>query len=502
MTGSPQAEPVRELTLEHLHSVLEESSAPACLLQRDRILHINPPLRGLLGWDLAESTLRQILGWERGSTDGEALRNWRRPWMEQPRRVTLADRGWVRRDGRWVRRAAGPLAFDIDAAEFTTSDGELLQLTFVEAPHGRGAVADADMLLAAEAGRVGTWRMDVRSGEIECCRRTRAIFGVAGDGPVSYSFFLELLHPDDRERTRAAITRSLEPAGNGQYGCDYRIRRPDRQTRWVAATGQAFFSQRGGERQPTHLTGIVLDITALRQTDASLLQGEKLATAGRLAACIAHEINNPLEAITNLLFLLEETCGRAEERRYVKLAQQQLTQVIDIATRTLRFYRQPCSPTRCSVPEIVDSALALFDGRVRDADIRVDRQFRGETSILGGREELRQVVVNLVHNAMEAMPQTGGRLIARVHAATRWPSGQRGVRLVIADNGHGMSRATVERIFEPFFTMRPGVGAGLGLWLSLGIVQNHGGAIRVKSRNRSGASGTVFSIFLPYDRRR
>lgn len=501
MTGSPQAEPVRQLTLEQLCRVNEQSGAPACLLQRDRIVHINPPLRALLGWDRAETTLRQILDWENVTASGETLRNWRRQ-VATPQPVVLPNREWVRREGRWVRRAPGPLEFAIHAVELRVAGDEVLQLTFLAAPGGPAATEDANILSAAEAGRVGVWTMQVHGGEIECCRRTRTIFGIPGDGPVSYEFFLSLLHPDDRERTQAAVARSLDPAGDGQYGCDYRIRWPDRQIRWVAATGQARFSQQLGRRQPTHLTGIVLDITALRQTDASLLQGEKLATAGRLAASIAHEINNPLEAITNLLFLLQETCGSAEERRYVYLAQQQLAQIIDISTRTLRFYRQPGAPARCSVPEIIDSALSLFEGRVLHTGICVDRAFRGETTVLGTREELRQVVVNLIHNAMEALPSAGGRLITRVHPATRWPSGQRGVRLVIADNGHGMSRTTLERIFEPFFTLRPAIGAGLGLWLSLQIVQKHGGAIRVKSRNRQGASGTVFSIFLPYDRRK
>jgi PAS domain-containing protein len=364
MTGSPQPEATPELTLENLRGLLEQSPAPSCLLQQDRIAFLNPPLRALLGWDLAEQTLRQILNWDQATESPEAMRRWREEWLAEPQRVTLPIRGWVRREGRWVRSGPGSRSFAVHTTALHLAGDEVLQLAFIPPLTGSSTAAEADVLLAADAGRLGVWTMHIDSGEIDACRRMRAILGVPGDGPVSYDFFLSLLHPDDRERTRAAFTASLDPAGDGQYGCDFRIGGPRGQIRWVAATGQAYFSQKNGRRQPTRLTGIVLDITALRQTDATLLQGEKLATAGRLAASIAHEINNPLEAITNLLFLLQETCGSAEQRRYIHLAQQQLAQVIDISTRTLRFYRQPGPPGRCNVTEIVDSALSLFDGRL------------------------------------------------------------------------------------------------------------------------------------------
>jgi signal transduction histidine kinase len=123
-----------------------------------------------------------------------------------------------------------------------------------------------------------------------------------------------------------------------------------------------------------------------------------------------------------------------------------------------------------------------------------------DASVLGGREELRQVLVNLIHNSIDAMPR-GGRLLVRIKGATKWPRGQKGLRVTVADTGHGMDRATMRRMFEPFFTTRTSVGTGLGLWLCAGVVQKHGGAIQVKSSRQAKRSGTVISVFLPFDRR-
>jgi signal transduction histidine kinase len=326
------------------------------------------------------------------------------------------------------------------------------------------------------------------------------MFGLPADAELDQAGLLKLLHAEDRERTEYAVQQSLDPKGSGKYSCDYRVVRPDGEIRWIAATGRVLFSDVYGCRTAARLVGTLLDITGLRQTDACLRETEKLAATGRLAASLAHEINNPLEAITNLLYLLQGGSLVDEQRRYVELAEQELSRVIEIATQALRFYRDPGAPTQCDVAEIIDSVLALFGRRIEGSGILVERRYCSVAFLLGAREELRQVLVNLVHNAMDAMPR-GGRLLIRIKPETGWRTRRKGIRLIVADTGHGMDPVTMKRMFEPFFTTRTSVGTGLGLWLSAGMIQKHGGTIRVKSRQHPNRSGTVFSIFLPFDRR-
>lgn len=381
-----------------------------------------------------------------------------------------------------------------------------MQITFspIPAPDASDAAEQRmteHVLLAMESGEVGVWDLNPVTGVLQWSSRCNEIFGNPFDGAGDYATFLKLVHPEDRARTENAVRDSLDPLGTGEYGCDYRILCPDGKVRWIAAKGHAYFSRQNGRRRATRLVGAVLDITDLRQADASLRQSEKLDVTGRLAASIAHEINNPLEAITNLLYLLDDSPLKDDQRKYVKLAQEELARVVDISTQALRFYQDPSAPTRCNLAELTDSVVQLFSRRMAGLQIHVERQYDEDSTVLGTREELRQAIVNLIHNAVDAMPH-GGRLLVRTKAVVRWPTQRKGVQLTIADTGHGMDRATTRRIFEPFFTTRPEVGTGLGLWLTAGMVHKHGGSIRIKSCPFPGRSGTVFTLFLPKDRRK
>ncbi|MGB9121343.1 MAG: ATP-binding protein, partial [Candidatus Angelobacter sp.] len=241
-----------------------------------------------------------------------------------------------------------------------------------------------------------------------------------------------------------------------------------------------------------------VDVTERKRAQSALLQSEKLAAVGRLSASIAHEINNPLEAVTNLLYLInEEKDLPAQARSFTHLAQQELARVSQIATQTLRFYRQPTARTAVRVAEQLDSVLKLYQGRLASAGVEVVRDYRASAPLLAFEGELRQVFTNLVGNALDAS-RNGGKMTLRTREATDWRTGRKGIRVTVADCGHGMSKETLRRIFEPFFSTKGITGTGLGLWVTLGIIQKHEGRVKVRSSESPEHHGTVFSVFIPH----
>jgi signal transduction histidine kinase len=267
-----------------------------------------------------------------------------------------------------------------------------------------------------------------------------------------------------------------------------------------------------------------IEITNQKKAEAALIQSEKLAAVGRLASSISHEINNPLEAITNLLYLIAmEDDLPVTLKGYVQMAQSELSRVSQIATQTLRFHRQAVAPTPVSAQELVGAVVRLYTGRLANSNITVDARYDTAAKILCFENDIRQVLNNLIANSIDAM-RNGGRLVIRAHnchdhagptRAGRDLAGQpaaggeahqgdtvrarnrAGIRITIADTGHGMSRTVLGRIFEPFFTTKDLNGTGLGLWISAGIVERHQGRLRVRSTDDPVRHGTVFTLFLP-----
>lgn len=248
------------------------------------------------------------------------------------------------------------------------------------------------------------------------------------------------------------------------------------------------------------IAAVIQEVTNQRKAEQALIQSEKLAAVGRLASSISHEINNPLEAITNLFYLIQTSEGLSPDvAGHVHTAQSELSRVCQIATQTLRFHRQAVSATRVTAKELVDAVLNLYHGRLLNSGIQVETGFATSHPILCFENDIRQVLNNLIANAIDAMRQ-GGRLIVRAHETEdRAASGssRRGVRITIADTGHGMSSAVRSRLFEPFYTTKELNGTGLGLWISSGIVDRHQGKLTLRSTDHPIHHGTVFALFLP-----
>jgi len=242
-------------------------------------------------------------------------------------------------------------------------------------------------------------------------------------------------------------------------------------------------------------SAIARDITQQKRTEEALRRNERLATAGRLTAAIAHEIKNPLEALTNLVYLARH--DMAGQDGHLRLAEQEIERLDAIAQQALGFVREGASPERMDAGKILEEVVQLYLRKLQTGKVALERHAGGDLEILGYPGELRQLFSNLILNAMDAM-KDGGRMRLRVVRAHEWSNKQRdGVRITIADTGNGIQARDLPHIFEPFYTTKKETGTGLGLWLAYGIVQKHSGWIRVASRTGPGTSGTVFSVFLP-----
>ena len=247
-------------------------------------------------------------------------------------------------------------------------------------------------------------------------------------------------------------------------------------------------------------TGIAIffhDITERKKQEIALARTEKLAAVGRLASSISHEINNPLESVVNLLYLIENSESAGDDMRmYAALAASEMQRVSHIVTQTLKFHRQSTHAQMGRVSEILESCVSLFQGRMSTLQIEVKRRFDGSDEILCFAGDMRQVFANLVGNALDAMSGKG-TLWLRTRRSRDWKTGETGLRVTVADNGCGMSEQTQASLFEAFFTTKPATGTGLGLWVSLEIIRNHKGWVRVRSSEKACGRGTVFALFFP-----
>jgi len=348
--------------------------------------------------------------------------------------------------------------------------------------------------LAQEAGKSSSWEWDLASGVFIWDEGSRWTYGRSPSEMAHIDQIWEYVHKDDRDK----VLNDLQPAlnGLGEYRSQFRVCWPDGSVHWIDARGGPIFSAEGRVEK---ILGINMNVTDRKRSEEALIQNEKLAAVGRLAASIAHEINNPLEAVTNLIYLAKGSQDIDEAHDYLKVAEAELQRVSAITNQTLRFHRQATRPTESTCDDLFSSVLAIYTSRLTNANISVEKHKRVHRPILCLDGDIRQVLSNLVANAIDAMQSDGGRLLLRSREGHEWKTGRPGIVLTIGDTGLGMPPYVVERVFEAFFTTKGIGGTGLGMWISREIVGRHQGQLSLRSSQRKGHTGTVFTLFLPFD---
>jgi len=372
--------------------------------------------------------------------------------------------------------------------------------TIIFAPIGR----DAE-LMAGFVGRLGRPCHIVHSIP-ELCDAIRAGAGAAivtedglkgsaieemqlllAEQPPWSDFPLILLISGGRVTTESERLRKLrQPLGNILL-----VERPARPETLVSTLDTALRSRQRQYQIRNQMRQAILTQDALRRS-------EKLAVTGRLAASIAHEINNPLEAVTNLLYLMRSETSIEQLRKYLQQAEQELARVAEITKHTLRFYRESSQPIDVDLKSVLDSVLMLYHSRLAAAGVAVSVEIMTSSAVVKANPgELRQVIANIIGNALDAT-RGGGRIRVRISKKVQKANPDISeIRLSIADNGCGIPKNLVASIFEPFITTKGETGTGLGLWVTGEIVQKNGWTIRVRSRTNTDVSGTVFVITFP-----
>ena len=393
---------------------------------------------------------------------------------------------WIRAIGRTAYAADGtPLRFDGVTQDVTAmrAIGEAL-----DAERSRlGAVFEnvpIGIMFTLSDGRV-----------ISANRQAETILGrsLAREGAETFRD-LVVLHPDGSPVDVGERPLTLALAEGGIHRGEYQYQRPDGTCIWVELTGAPILDAQG---RIVGAVDAIADIDVRKRAETALVRSEKLALVGRLAASISHEINNPLESVINLLYLIEHNGDNAHVRSLSRMAQDELARVSHIVTHTLRFNRQTVAVGDQMMSGLLESSVAIYEGRLKNSGVSLDRDYADTARVYCSGSEIRQVFANLIGNSFDAT-KSGGRLVLRTKDERNALTGKPGVRVTIADTGYGMTEQVRKRLFEPFFTTKGDNGTGLGLWVSREIVHKHHAHIRVKSRQGQ-HSGSVFSIWFPLD---
>jgi two-component system CheB/CheR fusion protein len=351
-------------------------------------------------------------------------------------------------------------------------------------------------------GRLARMMLEqAQSGMAVCDESGRIILAsrlfqeICGENPLFRDFDdvlpLQIVHPQGSDARRFSVREVL--AGESHKGTEVVLHRHDGSELPLLITAGRIQSDTGA------IVGGVIalfDISDRKVIEEALRRSEKLAAAGRIAGALAHEINNPLSAVTNILYLLENSNLDEKLQYYVALASSELSRVSHIVRNTLSFYRESSKPVPVRITEVLDYVLEVYNRHVTEKSINIVKRYQFEEAIDSFPGELRQIFSNLISNSIDAIP-AGGELTLSVRASLHPQTGVEGVRVTIADRGHGIPTHLRDKLFEPFFTTKGEKGTGLGLWVTQGILHKQGGSIRVRSRSGEGASGTVFSVFIP-----
>ncbi len=340
------------------------------------------------------------------------------------------------------------------------------------------------LMEAQQASRSAAWMHNADSGRIDWAEGGAEIFGRPfSDTSVSDDWTNFIVEED---RTRVLETVAAATSVGHSFRAEFRVRWPNDELHWLETRGTP------SAANPRIWHGVTIDITERKNAESALVRSEKLAAIGRLSATIAHEVNNPLEAVTNLIYLAKTDPNLSHETRdYLQRADQEVSRLSAIARRTLTFVRARSSPGPVNVAETIDSVVAMFQPRcaARGAEICVLPIKNFSLPIPG--DDLRQILTNLVSNACDALPDSGGSI--RIEAACA----ENRATISILDNGHGIPPENLSRIFDPFFTTKSDVGTGIGLWVSRDLVETNGGHLSVETQNLPPDYSTLFRIELP-----
>ena len=376
---------------------------------------------------------------------------------------------------------------------FRLTESLTREIALADAARAEQRSAERRLRQALDATLLGTWKWSAETGLIDLDDRAAELFGTPANVPIPRNEIrAKFILPEDLGNVPEDLERVLKE--RGKYAAEYRIRLADGSLRWIAASGTPTLD--GATGSPSGIIGTLQDISERKNQEESLRQSEKLAATGRLAATIAHEINNPLEAVTNLIYLAKtDSSTPTPVQRMLETADTELARVSQIAQQTLGFYRDTTRPGDIDINLLLQAVVDLFGRKLAGKQLQCVLDLDPGLSIVGLQGEIRQVVSNLLVNAIDASPKTGGSI--RIRARTRQRNGNRGVSVLISDQGTGIPHHVRGRLFTPFVTTKQSLGTGLGLWVTRGMVEKHGGSVRFRSRTDT-PSGTVFCVYLPH----
>ena len=344
---------------------------------------------------------------------------------------------------------------------------------------------------ALEAAHLGTWSWDRATDLLDLDEHAARLLGVPVGAVITRSALRErIVVPEDLNATTDSLHRSLESGEN--YFAEYRIDLADGRRTWVAASAVPIFAS-GSGTEVTGMVGNVQDITARKVQEQALRESEKLAATGRLAATIAHEINNPLEAITNLIYLARTDSDVSPGVRHLlDTADTELARVSQIAQQTLGFYRDTTRPGNIDLGKQLASTVDLFQRKMNSKAVTCTLDLGPHLVVFGLQGEIRQVFSNLIVNAIDASANSN----IHIRARRRRQNGVDGVSVLVSDHGAGIPEHVRGQLFTPFVTTKHSLGTGLGLWVTRGIVEKQGGSIRLRSCTEK-PTGTLFRVFVP-----
>jgi two-component system, sporulation sensor kinase C len=302
------------------------------------------------------------------------------------------------------------------------------------------------------------------------------------------------LQNDDRDQPGLTLVREALEARKGVVAL-IRNYRKDGTMFWNELALSPIRDRQG---EVTHWVGIQNDVSIRVTVEETLRESEKLAASGRLAASIAHEINNPLDAVMNLIYLARQEPGDSQRDQYLEAADKELRRVAHLTAQSLRFYKQSSKPQAVRPVDLICSVLDVYGSQIVNGGIALEQRDRTSEAIVCFESEIRQVFSNLIRNAVDAMQGKPGRLLVRTREATDWKTNSKGVLITVADTGAGIDPSSLTKIYTAFYTTKGINGTGLGLWVSSEIVQRHNGRLKVRSRRNESGGGTVFTLFLPH----